>query len=219
MKSEHRPIGRILLAAFAAILIIVLVMNARTTTPPSSGTSHAIQQPRGEEKASLRTLQAKYKTLSKQLTQLTPNQPYILVDTARNRLYVKRQDEVVLDAIASTGSGTILDKPGEGNDQWIFDTPRGEFLVQSKITNPTWIKPDWAFVEEGLDVPKSSAERAEPGVLGDYALGFGKGYFIHGTLYTRLLGKNVTHGCIRLNDNDLKGVYKLARIGTPIMIF
>jgi L,D-transpeptidase YbiS len=29
----------------------------------------------------------------------------------------------------------------------------------------------------------------------------------------------VTHGCIRLNDSDLKGVYTLARVGTPIMIF
>jgi L,D-transpeptidase YbiS len=148
-----------------------------------------------------------------------PNQHYILVDTARNRLYVRHQEQVVLDAIASTGSGTILDKPGEGSNQWIFDTPRGEFLVKSKLTNPTWIKPDWAFIEEGLAVPHNAADRAEEGVLGEYALGFGKGYFIHGTLYTRLLGKNVTHGCIRLNDNDLKGVYKLARVGTPIMIF
>lgn len=218
-KSEHLPIGRVLLAAFAVILIIVLVMNAQPTTPPTSSTSREVQHPLVEEKASLRTLQARYKALSKQLTQLMPNQPYILVDTARNRLYVKHQDEIVLDAIASTGSGTILDKPGEGNNQWVFDTPRGEFLVKSKLINPTWIKPDWAFVEEGLAVPQNTADRAEQGVLGDYALGFGKGYFIHGTLYTRLLGKNVTHGCIRLNDNDLKGVYKLARVGTPIMIF
>ena len=93
------------------------------------------------------------------------------------------------------------------------------FSSSPKLTNPTWIKPDWAFVEEGLAVPQNAADRAEQGVLGEYALGFGKGYFIHGTLYTRLLGKNVTHGCIRLNDSDLKGVYKLARVGTPIMIF
>ncbi|OQW46734.1 MAG: hypothetical protein A4C66_06505 [Nitrospira sp. HN-bin3] len=211
--------GRILLAAVAVVLVTILAMNAPTTTAPTSGTSHEIQPAQAEDKASLRALQARYKALSKQLAQLTPTQPYILVDTARNRLYVKRQDEIVLDAIASTGSGTILDKPGEGNNQWVFDTPRGEFLVKSKLTNPTWIKPDWAFVEEGLAVPQNAADRAEQGVLGDYALGFGKGYFIHGTLYTRLLGKNVTHGCIRLNDNDLKGVYKLARVGTPIMIF
>ena len=211
--------GLVLLAVIAVLLVAVLVMNARTTHSPESGTTQETTHSLVEDKASLRTLQARYKTLSKQLTQVMPNQPYILVDTARNRLYVKRQDEIVLDAIASTGSGTILDKPGEGNNQWVFDTPRGEFLVKSKLTNPTWIKPDWAFVEEGLAVPQNAEDRAEQGVLGDYALGFGKGYFIHGTLYTRLLGKNVTHGCIRLNDNDLKGVYKLARVGTPIMIF
>lgn len=218
-KSERAPIARIVLAAFAALLIIVLVMNAPTSTPTTPIVSQEGQSPVVENKASLRTLQARYKVLSTQLAQVMPNQPYILVDTARNRLYVKRQDEIVLDAIASTGSGTILDKPGEENNQWVFDTPRGEFLVRSKLTNPTWIKPDWAFVEEGLAVPQNASDRAEQGVLGDYALGFGKGYFIHGTLYTRLLGKNVTHGCIRLNDNDLKGVYKLARVGTPIMIF
>jgi L,D-transpeptidase ErfK/SrfK len=169
--------------------------------------------------AHLQGLQTRYKSLSAQLSRLKPNQPFIVVDTARNHLYVKRRQEVVLDAIASTGSGTILDKPGEGNDQWVFDTPRGEFFVQSKLTDPAWVKPDWAFIEEGQEVPKNPADRVEQGVLGEYALGFGKGYFIHGTLYTRLLGKNVTHGCIRLNDSDLKRVYTFARVGTPIIIF
>lgn len=167
----------------------------------------------------LKNLQGRYKSLSRQLGHLMPARPYILVDTAHNHLYVKQKDQVMLDALASTGSGTILDKPGEAKGQWIFDTPRGEFVVQSKLTNPVWVKPDWAFIEEGLQVPKSQVDRLEPGVLGEYALGFGKGYFIHGTLYTRLLGKNVTHGCIRLNDDDLKSVHRLAAVGTPVIIF
>jgi L,D-transpeptidase YbiS len=176
-------------------------------------------QPLAVDPVVLRGLQSQYRGLKKQLEQFAPHQHYILVDTARNHLYIKRSQEIVLDAIASTGSGVVLDKPGEGNTQWVFDTPRGEFTVQSKLTHPAWVKPDWAFIEEGLMVPKNPADRVERGVLGDYALGFGKGYFIHGTLYTRLLGKNVTHGCIRLNDDDLKSVYQLARVGTPIMIF
>jgi L,D-transpeptidase YbiS len=211
--------GRLLLPIFAVVLLVLWVVSGATSNRIAPRDFQPVQQPAVQEKVDLRALQARYKVLSKQLFQLMPNQPYILVDTARNRLYVKHQEQVVLDAIASTGSGTILDKPGESNSKWIFDTPRGEFLVKSKLTNPTWIKPDWAFIEEGLAVPQNAADRAEQGVLGEYALGFGRGYFIHGTLYTRLLGKNVTHGCIRLNDNDLKGVYKLARVGTPIMIF
>lgn len=144
---------------------------------------------------------------------------YIVVDTARNRLSIRRGEEVLLTALASTGSGTILEDPDRPGTRWVFDTPRGEFMISSRLTNPLWVKPDWAFIEEGLEVPKDPAQRIEPGILGEYALGFGKGYFIHGTLYNRLLGKNVTHGCIRLSDQDLRTVHRLSRIGTRVMIF
>lgn len=207
-------VASVSVALALGILLAVIPESARI---PRSDASPAFTLLADE--ASLRMLQTRYKSLSKHLAQLMPRESYILVDTARNRLYVKRHQDVLLEAVASTGSGTILDKPGDRGDQWVFDTPRGEFLVQSKLTNPVWVKPDWAFIEEGLAVPKNRAERVEQGVLGEYALGFGKGYFIHGTLYTRLLGKNVTHGCIRLSDGDLKNVYQLARIGTPILIF
>ncbi|MBI3603745.1 MAG: L,D-transpeptidase [Nitrospirae bacterium] len=165
------------------------------------------------------SLRARYAALKRQLEQQAPDSPYIVVDTARNLLIVKRRQEVLLMAIASTGSGTILDHPDRPGTQWVFDTPRGEFKIQSRLTNPVWVKPDWAFLEEGLKVPKDQASRLEPGILGEYALGFGKGYFIHGTLYTRLLGKNVTHGCIRLSDEDLRTVHRLSKVGTPVMIF
>lgn len=205
-------------ALFPGVIgLVILLTLAQSSGIPLSDAS--IVSPKPADPVALRQLQSRYHSLSKQLAQLMPAQPYILVDTARNHLYIRYRDRVMLDALASTGSGTILDKPGETEGQWIFDTPRGEFFVQSKLTNPVWVKPDWAFIEEGLAVPKNQEDRIEPGVLGEYALGFGKGYFIHGTLYTRLLGKNVTHGCIRLNDDDLKSVYRLAKVGTPILIF
>jgi len=167
----------------------------------------------------LEGLRIREAALRRQLAALAPTGSYIVVDTARNRLYVRRRSEVLLAAVASTGSGTILDYPDRPGARWVFDTPRGEFMIQSKFMNPVWVKPDWAFVEEGLEVPADPAQRVEAGMLGDYALGFGNGFFIHGTLYTRLLGKNVTHGCVRLNDEDLRSVYRLADIGTQLMIF
>ncbi len=103
--------------------------------------------------------------------------------------------------------------------KWVFDTPRGEFAVKSKITNPYWVKPDWAFIEEGEPIPKNQEDRIEAGSLGDYALGFGDGYFIHGTLYTRLLGRNVTHGCVRVGDEDLKDIFKTVPMGAKIYIY
>lgn len=208
--------GALIGIAVAAVGLLVVTMPQSTQLQASVV---AVPEDHFPDEVLLNRLQDRYKNLSKKLSQLAPHQTYILVDTARNRLYVKRRGEVLLDAVASTGSGTILDKPGDGRDQWVFDTPRGEFVVQSKLTNPVWVKPDWAFIEEGLTVPQDPAERVESGVLGEYALGFGKGYFIHGTLYPRLLGKSITHGCIRLNDDDLRSVYQLAHVGTPILIF
>ncbi|HEU4684131.1 MAG TPA: L,D-transpeptidase [Nitrospira sp.] len=205
---------RLLCWSVAAVLLTALLQRSTFGVTDQSKAEPAVVSV-----AAYHAMQVRYKSLSKQLAQYMPTEPYIVVDTARNHLLIKRRDQTMLDALASTGSGTILDKPGEAHGQWIFDTPRGEFYVQSKLVNPVWVKPDWAFVEEGLEIPKSQANRVEAGVLGEYALGFGKGYFIHGTLYTRLLGKNVTHGCIRLNDQDLKSVYQLARVGTPILIF
>jgi L,D-transpeptidase ErfK/SrfK len=167
---------------------------------------------------SLQELEKKNTKLIKQIDKFAPKGIYIVVDTAKNLLYLKKEGNIIRQAVISTGSGNILTEPG-GKRTWVFDTPRGEFAVKYKIKEPTWIKPDWAFIEEGQDIPKQFAERAEADVLGEYALGFGNGYFLHGTLYTRLLGRNVTHGCIRLGDEDLVAINKASTIGTKIFIF
>ena len=84
---------------------------------------------------------------------------------------------------------------------------------------PCGRKPDWAFVEEGQPIPKNPADRLEYGSLGEYALYFGNGYMIHGTLYERLLGRAVSHGCIRVGRDDLRKVWATARLGTRIYIY
>jgi lipoprotein-anchoring transpeptidase ErfK/SrfK len=142
----------------------------------------------------------------------------IVIDTATNRLYLLNDSKVLLDAPCSTGSGLQLDDPVNGRN-WVFNTPRGEFRILSKLVNPVWRKPDWAFIEDGKQPPRDPVARFEEGVLGDYALAFGNGYFIHGTLYTRLIGKNVTHGCVRLKDRDLEALFSRVSVGTPVVIF
>jgi lipoprotein-anchoring transpeptidase ErfK/SrfK len=127
-------------------------------------------------------------------------------------------ERVVAEGTCSSGNGMEL-ADGTGKRSWTFDTPRGYFRVLSKVTNPVWVRPDWSYIEEGEPIPKDRSKRAEPNVLGDYAIAFGNGYFIHGTLYTRLLGANVTHGCIRVDDITLKKLYAAAQPGTPIWIY
>ena len=157
--------------------------------------------------------------LKKIMDGYSPKGVYVVIDTAYNLIYLRKGTVTLCQATVSCGSGNVLEDP-QGNRRWVFDTPRGEFVVQSKLRDPVWIKPDWAFIEEGKEIPsKFAEERIEEGVLGDYALGFGDGFFIHGTLYTRMLGRNVTHGCIRVGDDALKTIYKEASIGTRIYIY
>ena len=178
-------------------------------------------------KPDMEAIRAETKSLSKQYAKLSArvgqlNQvDYIVVDTAKNaknELLFISHSQIVLKAACSSGSGRELTDPLDGR-KWVFDTPRGEFRITSKVRNPVWRRPDWAFVETGMRPPTNAEDRLENGVLGDYALGFGNGYFIHGTLYTRLIGKNVTHGCIRLPDKELEILFNKTRLGTPLLIF
>ena len=47
----------------------------------------------------------------------------------------------------------------------------------------------------------------------------GDSYMIHGTIYKRFLGMPVTHGCVRLNDEDLEVVYNTVSVGSKVYIF
>ena len=94
-----------------------------------------------------------------------------------------------------------------------------EWALDNRVEDPAWRKPDWAFVEEGKPVPKNAADRIEYGTLGEYALYLEDGYMIHGTLYERLLGRSVSHGCVRVGRDDLRVFWKGAPIGTPVYIF
>ena len=163
-------------------------------------------------------LQREKKRLDRQLRRTAPYSTYIVIDRTHNRLQLRHGDETVHEAVCSAGSGMVL--RDEARDrEWVFDTPQGRFQVLRKIEDPVWKKPDWAFIEEGRPLPSDPGERIEYGVLGEYALYFGDGYMLHGTLYERLLGRSVTHGCIRLGREDLRAVYHSSSVGTPIFIY
>jgi lipoprotein-anchoring transpeptidase ErfK/SrfK len=156
--------------------------------------------------------------LSKKYSSYTSGQSYLVINTTDNLFYLYRNKKLIREGHCSTGSFKML-KTEEGRS-WIFKTPKGKFLIQGKTTNPSWRRPDWAFVEEGLPIPsEDDASRYEYGVLGDYALALGDGYLIHGTIYKRFLGMPVTHGCVRLNDEDLKAIFNTLSIGSKVYIF
>lgn len=148
-----------------------------------------------------------------------PRGVYVVVDTYRNRLRVYRGTELLREALVSTGSGVVLRDPRSGR-QWVFDTPNGERTVQRKVKNPIWAKPDWAFIEEGYTPPPAgSPDRFDDFSLGNYGLYMGDGYILHGTIFQSLLGRRVTHGCVRVGDADLEFLYQNVAVGAKVYIY
>jgi len=185
---------------------------------PTAGAEVSVSPPPRPASREATRLVAERERLATALRRKVPRGSWIVIDQTHNRLRLMRGDETVLEAPCSAGSGMVL-KEGSGGRVWVFDTPRGRFEVLSKLANPIWRKPDWAFVEEGEPIPKNPGDRLEYGSLGEYALYFGNGYMIHGTLYERLLGRPVSHGCVRLGKEPLREVYRQAPVGTPVYIY
>jgi len=217
IRGEQHKAELILLLLLAFILTIPLLVRVlvwQTHKSSADITSVSPEELISEQKRIEREISG----LTKKLDAKRPASYYLVINSASNEFALYRGDKMIKKDICSTGSYILL-KNGE-QQQWMFKTPKGEFRIQGKTTSPVWKKPDWAFVEEGLPVPSANHyTRFEYGVLGDYALSLGDGYLIHGTLYQRFLGLPVTHGCIRLNDENLELVYRSLQVGSKVYIY
>jgi L,D-transpeptidase YbiS len=220
--------------AIAGVLVLLGILAGAVVAAAGTGYSYgpmpraAAALPPGDplptDARALKRLTAKLQSQNKQmlaaLRAKAPKGTYVVVDQTQNRIYLKKDSEVLLNAACSAGSGMILKEGDWGKGRkWVFDTPRGLFKVKSRQENPVWKKPDWAFVEEGKPIPRRDEDRMEYGTLGEYSFQLGDGYMIHGTLYERLLGRNVTHGCIRVGREDLRKLWQNVSVGTPVYIY
>ena len=67
--------------------------------------------------------------------------------------------------------------------------------------------------------PPGTPYRAQRGVLGPYRLNLGGFIGPHGTLDKESVCKAVTHGCMRLLDEDVTWLYRNVPIGTLVFIY
>jgi hypothetical protein len=81
--------------------------------------------------------------------------------------------------------------------------PEGEFAWGGNIIIP----------------PFGTNQRKYPGVLGTHRLNLGNGYAIHGTNRPETIGRSVSHGCIRLRNDDIAALYSMVQAGTPVFIY
>ena len=249
----------------------------------------SLRQTAAQRAAEVNALQSKVQTVEKQTDDVPDTGQTIIVSTAENKVYVRRDSQTVFEAVCSTGKGSTLAIDGH---TWVFDTPIGKLRVVAKEENPEWVPPDWHYIEEarknGMRVvrlnpggsidartgdpasdrregiwswfsrssgsvlkvkgdtiveddggvqrelpegkmivagdaivipPVNTKQRHFKGVLGHYRLELGDGYGIHGTDEPEKLGQSVSHGCVRLSDDDIANLYAMANVGDTVIIY
>jgi hypothetical protein len=67
--------------------------------------------------------------------------------------------------------------------------------------------------------PFGTNQRRYKGVLGTHRLLLGNGYAIHGTNVPQSIGQSVSHGCVRLLNEDIAHLYQIVPVGTPVYIY
>ncbi len=98
---------------------------------------------------------------------------------------------------------------------------KGDTVVVSDGTNERELPPGTMITAgDALVVPPvDTKQRHFDKVLGKYRLELGDGYGIHGTDEPDKLGQSVSHGCVRLGDDDIARLYQMANVGDTVIIY
>jgi L,D-transpeptidase ErfK/SrfK len=106
-----------------------------------------------------------------------------------------------------------------GKPEW--ETPVGSFSVVSKHKNPAWVVPK-DIQDEMEEEGKEVQTRVEPGPgnpLGNYWIGLSiHGIGIHATNAPASIYSYHTHGCVRLEPDNIKDLFHRISKGEPGMI-
>jgi L,D-transpeptidase ErfK/SrfK len=116
------------------------------------------------------------------------------------------------------GGRRVMTAPvGLGREDW--KTPQGAFKVSDKDENPTWVIPE-TIRQERIEESGFSEHQITGGhpenPLGRFRLKLSlPTYGIHGSNKEWGVGMLVSHGCLRLYNEDIATLYPLIDVGTP----
>ena len=109
---------------------------------------------------------------------------------------------------------------GSGGSRRVLKV-RGDTVVEVDDGIERELPPGKTIVAGGAVVvpPINTKQRHYDKVLGRYRLELGDGYGIHGTDEPDKLGQSVSHGCVRVGDDDIAKLYAMANVGDEVIIY
>jgi murein L,D-transpeptidase YafK len=219
IEKQTRAHKKFTLSRSAALALLIICIGACTHSPPAE-VSAPLKIPAPEAKPVVAIAPAptevdKPSTMEESL--------HIVVSKAERSLTVYRNDEIVQRYPVGLGF-----RP-EGRKRWVGDgrTPEGRYAVAIKNPRSRY------FLSLGLNYPTPSdgmigfregritwkqylaiEDAFDRGAVPPWNTRLGGEIFIHGDGAT----SDWTKGCIALDDADMKQLYSLVSVGTPVII-
>lgn len=185
-----------LLCLGAAFLTLVVrsQTNAADLTQPQPSTFALLQKPATQELAE----SAPAPTKSQILTPAR-SQTRLVVDLSDRKVSLYRNQKVQASYPVAVGQAG-------------WETPTGTFEIMQMQVNPAWKHPI-------TDQLITSGPENPLGVrwIGFWSDGHNQIGF-HGTNQEELIGQAVSHGCLRMRNQDIVALYQQVATGTPVIV-
>jgi murein L,D-transpeptidase YafK len=134
-----------------------------------------------------------------------PEVTRIIVNKSARQLILMHHGEVLREYEMELGFAPEGDKQVEGDGR----TPEGSYIIDRRNPNSEF------YLSIGISYPNEE-DIAEAEALGESP---GGDIFIHGTPNPFRRGDDWTAGCIAISNREMREVYSMVRLGTPIDIY
>jgi hypothetical protein len=179
------------------------------TTQVATGSGKTLVREGGGEAWRFETPRGRLSVISKEKDPVWAPPDWHYVEQARKRgaglVRLERGQALrAADGSVITVSGNDVVRRRPDGGQTVLEATDGrEIVVDGQLVVP----------------PLGTSQRRYEGVLGTHRLNIGNGYALHGTNRPETIGQAVSHGCVRLRNEDIAKLYDMVTTGTPVYIY
>jgi lipoprotein-anchoring transpeptidase ErfK/SrfK len=178
------------------------------TTRVASGSGRTLLGSGRNQKYKFDTPRGKLTVLSKETTPAWVPPEWHFVEQAGKRglgiLRMKRGQVIrVADGVITTRGSELVKRHRDGREQTLTASDGKELVAGGRIIIP----------------PGGNNARRYKEVLGTHRLNLGDGYALHGTNAPNTIGRSVSHGCVRLRNEDIETLYRMIPVGASVYIY
>ncbi len=178
------------------------------TTRVASGSGRTLTGAGSKEKYKFDTPRGKLTVKSKETSPAwIPPDWHFVEQAGKKKLGLLRmkpgQIIPVSDGVITTRGSDVIKRHRDGSVQILTATDGKELVAGRRIIIP----------------PGETNARKYKEILGTHRLNLGDGYALHGTNVPTSIGRSVSHGCVRLRNEDIETLYRMIPVGTAVYIY